>query len=421
MPRLKKERSWKGSEELQGKVRSGVMAFIPKLRWIWRKKHEERWLDSWRIWNSVGDGRNKLHERGAHCAYAFRWFVCGKLCERQRLRTGKNIVLSGMSPMGVIEELDALCGRLSLEMERFNHHAGGDQGAVALVLDMTNAPQRVSLPVVWARATHFTITSSAGTSSTSGEFGLKDVWRSRFRPSRPFSQGLSGVACSCASRCRTHWVRSHNVSAPEIDGFCGWDHGFCECEEQGRGFWGSWKQRQKKRAWSCRSSMEGKSKAITLASIWRKGFRNEAGKKELLWRRVLKRWEWTWERRPNRWEKRRWREEKCDVRFSEILHENWCEKSVEDGFGSREKVERTSRGHRTYRKVDIEEANGSSSGKGGVGSALTLLGEVKKGWSLRKKFPPWPRLLGRKGSGRQVTGPPQSKLESRLQSCFFFF
>ena len=43
-----------------------------------------------------------------------------------------------------------------MDMERFYGKAKEeDQGAVALVLDLAKALERVSLPVVWARATHF--------------------------------------------------------------------------------------------------------------------------------------------------------------------------------------------------------------------------------------------------------------------------
>ena len=43
-----------------------------------------------------------------------------------------------------------------MEMERFKYRAGEeDQGAVALVLVLAKAFERVSLPVVWAWATHF--------------------------------------------------------------------------------------------------------------------------------------------------------------------------------------------------------------------------------------------------------------------------
>ena len=42
------------------------------------------------------------------------------------------------------------------ELERFNCHAGErDQGAIAPVLDLAQGFGRVSLPVVWAWATHF--------------------------------------------------------------------------------------------------------------------------------------------------------------------------------------------------------------------------------------------------------------------------
>ena len=47
----------------------------------------------------------------------------------------------------------------SLEMESFDHRAAEkDQSASALVLDLAKAFQRVSLPVVWAWATHFRVT-----------------------------------------------------------------------------------------------------------------------------------------------------------------------------------------------------------------------------------------------------------------------
>ena len=43
-----------------------------------------------------------------------------------------------------------------MEMERFKYRAGEeDLGAVALVLYLARGSERVSLPVVWSRATHF--------------------------------------------------------------------------------------------------------------------------------------------------------------------------------------------------------------------------------------------------------------------------
>ena len=43
-----------------------------------------------------------------------------------------------------------------MEMWRFKYRAGEEgKGAVAVVLDLAKAFERVSLPVVWALATHF--------------------------------------------------------------------------------------------------------------------------------------------------------------------------------------------------------------------------------------------------------------------------
>ena len=69
---------------------------------------------------------------------------------------GRGIGLIGTLLMAEMEELSELCVKLLVEMERFKHRAGeGDQGAVALVLDLAKALERVNLPVVWAWATHF--------------------------------------------------------------------------------------------------------------------------------------------------------------------------------------------------------------------------------------------------------------------------
>ena len=68
-----------------------------------------------------------------------------------------------------------------MEMERFKYRAGEDDvGAVALVLDLAKAVERVSLPVVWAWATHFASQGRfceccAATLSTRGVCSSKDV------------------------------------------------------------------------------------------------------------------------------------------------------------------------------------------------------------------------------------------------------
>ena len=101
-------------------------------------------------------------------------------------------------------------GNCSLEMEKFKSQAGEkDQGAVALVLDLAKAFERVSLPVVWAWATHFSIPGKimpllcAGTSIISEAFSLKDALRSRSGPPRPFSQvEVELLACAqCVAGC----------------------------------------------------------------------------------------------------------------------------------------------------------------------------------------------------------------------------
>ena len=87
-----------------------------------------------------------------------------------------------------------------METERFNGRANAeDQGAVALDLDLAKALERVSLLVVWAWATSPSPGRScwcfAGILNTRGGCSLKDVRRSRSRPSRLSCQGRSGVAC----------------------------------------------------------------------------------------------------------------------------------------------------------------------------------------------------------------------------------
>ena len=77
-------------------------------------------------------------------------------------------------------------------------------------------------------------------------------------------------------------------------------------------------------------------------------------------------------RTPSNWgAKEKARRKKGDVRFliirkiefSRKIHEDWGEKAVENGLGSRGSVARTGCGHRAYRWVQVEEANGSSSTK----------------------------------------------------------
>ena len=95
-------------------------------------------------------------------------------------------------------------------MDRFNYQAGEkDQGAAVLVLNLgksLRAGQSSSGVGVGLRIPIFPgkyCGCHAGTWSTSAEYSLKDVWRSRSIPSRLFSLDKSGVACFCAFSRRT--------------------------------------------------------------------------------------------------------------------------------------------------------------------------------------------------------------------------
>ena len=89
----------------------------------------------------------------------------------------------------------------SSKMERFKYQAGEkDQGAVALVLGLAKAFERVRLPVVWAWATHFSFPS------TGGEYGGA-------------APGYHGhptrvKACFNVLCCRLHWVMLQKFYPP---------------------------------------------------------------------------------------------------------------------------------------------------------------------------------------------------------------
>ena len=103
-----------------------------------------------------------------------------------------------------------------MEMERCKNRAGEEVlGAVALVLDLAKAFGRVSLPggLVLGDALQLPKDDLGGALwvflSTRGACSLKDVWRSRSRPSRLSCQGPSGVACFYGLCCSMHRVKLH--------------------------------------------------------------------------------------------------------------------------------------------------------------------------------------------------------------------
>ena len=104
-----------------------------------------------------------------------------------------------------------------LETDRFNGGANEeDQGALALVLDVAKAVELVSLPVVWAWATHFSSQGRyceccAGTLSTRRGCSLKDV--------QPRVQVELFAVAYCVARCIER--RYKKLPCVEVEGFCG--------------------------------------------------------------------------------------------------------------------------------------------------------------------------------------------------------
>ena len=87
-------------------------------------------------------------------------------------------------------------------MEMFKYRAAEeDRGAVTLVLDLAKVFERVSLPVVWAWATHFSFPRKILLRVLCGYFEHQrrvqfEGCVARSGPSRLSSQGRSGVACA---------------------------------------------------------------------------------------------------------------------------------------------------------------------------------------------------------------------------------
>ena len=100
-----------------------------------------------------------------------------------------------------------------MKMKRFSGKAKEeDQGAVALVLDLAKAFERVSLPVVWAWATHFSFPRKilhvlCGYFEHQRSVQFEECAAEPLRTSTAICQDPSGVACYCASCCRMHRVR----------------------------------------------------------------------------------------------------------------------------------------------------------------------------------------------------------------------
>ena len=143
---------------------------------------------------------DKCHERASHCYYACDDSLVGSLASARGC------------------ELATL---ISFEWDANDERNGAERTVWETLLvqekeikerqhwffDFAKPVERSTLSVVWALATHLNFTKEdlacAMRYFTSCEYRLKDVWRSRSRPPQPFSQGQSGVACSCTLCCRT--------------------------------------------------------------------------------------------------------------------------------------------------------------------------------------------------------------------------
>ena len=112
--------------------------------------------------------------------------------------------------------------KILMVMERFNHRAGEeDQGKVALVLDLTKAFERVSLPLVWAWATHFSFLGKI-LRVLCGYF--EHQRRVQLEPLQTITAILSGSKWTCLLlRVLLQDALSEvtkNLSAPEVEGLC---------------------------------------------------------------------------------------------------------------------------------------------------------------------------------------------------------
>ena len=105
----------------------------------------------------------------------------------------------------ILTEMERFSGKAK-EMKIFKGRAKAEEQeavALVLVLDLAKAFERVSLPVVWAWATHFSFARKILRVLCGSVYSSKDVRQSRSRPSRLSCQGRSGVACSYGLCCRT--------------------------------------------------------------------------------------------------------------------------------------------------------------------------------------------------------------------------
>ena len=158
----------KSVEIVQGKDRSGKRWHSPESSPGLDKRNERRHRGDPKRWSRVENGRNKhvptmfflipknvTSERPiALMPTLNRW--CEALRAPEVAKWQQKYRVDWDAADGRNGGAQRLVWEVLMEMERFKCRAGEeDHGVVALVLDLAKAFERVSLPVVWAWATHF--------------------------------------------------------------------------------------------------------------------------------------------------------------------------------------------------------------------------------------------------------------------------
>ena len=187
-----------------------------------------------------------------------------------------------------------------LEMDMFEYCAGEmDQGTITLVLDLVKAFGHVSLPVAWA--------------------SWRDVWQIR-APSPPLLTGLERDEAGSGREVYEAVFHGRRKGREE--------QGHCVMQLSGR---------------SCRN--EGSANNVETQGAVCRTRTTQFGAMEKARRKTFD---------------VRFSLSQETSRFSEELHEDWCEEGVEGGLGPCEEVERTGSGHLTNRRVEVEAADGGS-------------------------------------------------------------
>ena len=142
----------------------------------------------------------ECHECATSCAYAYDVPMVGSYEDGGGGKMAIQIpLLNGMPLLGEMEELSERCGKACWKRKDSKTRQEKKVEERPLWLRTWRKPSSGSVFQWFGRGERILVSLGrycgcyVGTSSTSGVFSLKDAWRSRSRPSRPFSQGQSGL------------------------------------------------------------------------------------------------------------------------------------------------------------------------------------------------------------------------------------